>query len=420
EPGSSSGGLADATSPPDREPERGLDASSGDASSFPDADADADAGAVVVPEPPEPLHHTFDLDDCGAPPRFTFEERDTVVWRLRCTQRVATVEELPSGAVFDAAAQTVSWVPALDRAGPFRFELVHADASRTTVQGMVLDRFDAPGNLPVTDPAAYREEHGLPVLHLTWHSSEPAYCRDAVDRDPVPADIVVAGHAHAGAELRCRGATSLKYPKKSFTLRFAKNDAFHAPPGLERFEGRRRLVLTQTLDDPSQIRTRLAFELHAKLDPQNVAVEHASAVVFVDGVYQGLYQLTDNIGDHFMAARGLDKDGQMFKSVDHRGDYRSVRANGEPKPDPSLGYEKSDGVPENDFTPLEALLRWVSESPAATFDDTVDDVLRAEDFVDWYVFSTAIVATDSYGKNSYVYSDTDGPDPRWRYVPWDM
>lgn len=383
-----------------------------------DASATSDAGPPPrpQPEPPEPQEHTFELP-CGAPLQFTFEEADAVRWQLACAAG-ATVDGLPEGARFEDGA--VRWTPGLDRAGPFAFSVLEPNGARTPVAGMVLDRFDAPGNLPVTDRLAYREEHGLPVLHLKWHSDDPSYCLDETARDAVPADLIVDGHAYVGAELRCRGATSMTFPKKSYTLRFAKDDPFHAPTGLERFEGRRRLVLTQTFDDVSQLRTRLGFALHASLSAENVAVDHASAVVFVDGVYMGLYQLTDNVGDHFMKARGFDQDGQMFKSVEHHGDYRSVRANGAPKVNVHDGYEKSDGEPEDDFGPLVTLLRWISESSDAHFEESASSVLRVEDFIDWYVYSTAIIAGDNYGKNSYVYTDLDGPDTRWRYVPWDL
>ena len=43
-------------------------------------------------------------------------------------------------------------------------------------------------------------------------------------------------------------------------------------------------------------------------------------------------------------------------------------------------------------------------------------------FADWFVFTSALRADDSAGKNSYLYHDPRpaAPDPRWRYVPWDF
>src|SRR6202012_1940913 len=158
------------------------------------------------------------------------------------------------------AGGTLAWKPRLDQGGPFWITLLDANGKSTNIWGTLLDRFDAEGNGPLVDPASSLEEFALPVFHLTWASGEPNYCRGDVDRDEVPADIIVGGHAHVGAEMRCHGATSLAYPKKSFTLKFSDDDPFHAPDGLAQFEGRTHLSLTQTFDDNSQIRTRMAFE----------------------------------------------------------------------------------------------------------------------------------------------------------------
>ncbi|MBX3263983.1 MAG: CotH kinase family protein [Labilithrix sp.] len=373
-------------------------------------DADAPTAPVVV-------HHDV---PCGSNETYWPEEEHEIYWHVQCASPLTKPPALPAGATFDLASGTIAWSPALDQAGPFEIVITDADGGATRISGTVLDRFDAPGNEPLVDPASYLEEHGLPVIHLTWHSDEPMYCKDAVPRDPVPADILVGGVAHPGAELRCRGSTSLAFPKKSFTLRFTSAAPFHAPPSLAAFEGRRRLVLTQTFDDASHVRTRLGFELWNRLDPLNIRIDHASVVVFVDGEYQGLYQLTDNVGDHLMAARGLDKDGNIFKSVSHAGNYRATTNGGAVKPDLTVGYEKSDGEPEDDFSDLTTLLTWVTSSSNDELEASIDSVLRTEDFLDWYVLMTSLVAYDNFAKNSNVYIDSDGPDRRFRYIPWDL
>lgn len=48
-------------------------------------------------------------------------------------------------------------------------------------------------------------------------------------------------------------------------------------------------------------------------------------------------------------------------------------------------------------------------------------MIRSE-FEDWLMFVCLIQATDSAGKNSYLYRDPReaAPEPRWRYLPWDF
>ena len=404
----SGSGCGDETAPRAETADGGDDRDVADVKVEPPDGGDADVPPVVE----------YDVA-CGSDMAYFPEEATEIHWNIRCAGALTAPAQLPDGASFDSETSTLSWTPRLDQAGPF--EVVVSDGtSNTRISGTILDRFDAPGNAPLVDRTQYLEEHGLPVIHLTWHSDDPMYCKDAVRRDPVPADIIVDGRAHEGAELRCRGATSLAFPKKSFTLRFTKDDPFHGAPGLEAFEGRRRVILTQTFDDVSQIRTRLAFEVWNRLDPENIRIDQASAVVFIDGVYQGLYQVTDDIGDHLMGVRGLDKNGNIFKSEAHTGNYRTTLNNGKPKTDLAVGYEKSDGEPEDDFEDLFTLLRWTSDSTDEEIESTIDSVLRTEDFLDWYILTTALTAYDNFGKNSLVYIDSDGPDRRFRYIPWDM
>ncbi len=337
-----------------------------------------------------------------------------------CSTAQLRMEPLPDGASFDPESGVLSWTPRLDQAALWHLELVSSETDeRVPLTIGVADRFDAPGNTPPIDIEGYTSEFGLPVIHVRWHSDDPNYCRDDVRRDAVPADIMIGGHLYEQAEMRCRGATSLAFPKKSFTLRFASADPFMGEGKLARFDGRRRLILTQTFDDSSQIRTRLAFELWNMLDPEHIRIEQSTAIVYVDGEYQGLYQVTDDVGDHLLAAQGLNKDGNLFKSESHSGDLRATR-NGSPKLPIWAGYEKAEGEPEDDFTDLVELLEWVSYTTDEDFASQIDSRLRTEDFVHWYVFSTVIIADDSYGKNSHLYHDPSDPTSRWRFVPWDM
>lgn len=54
----------------------------------------------------------------------------------------------------------------------------------------------------------------------------------------------------------------------------------------------------------------------------------------------------------------------------------------------------------------------MSHSTPENFESSFDSTLYANDFFDWYVFATAIMARDSYAKNSYAYQDTGGPRAR--------
>ena len=71
------------------------------------------------------------------------------------------------------------------------------------------------GNTPV-DPETYHEEGGLPVVHLF-----PAF--DINAGSDTPGHLFYRGHRHE-IEAQYRGASSLGYPQKSYTIEFENND----------------------------------------------------------------------------------------------------------------------------------------------------------------------------------------------------
>jgi spore coat protein H len=357
---------------------------------------------------------------------YWLEEGEPLEVTLRCDGALAagdaalTIDDLPVGATLDGT--TLTWTPALDQAAVWQLPVRAAATGESTLLVIgVADAYDTPGNVPVVDPTAYTHEFGLPVFFLTWHSEDPNYCLDNVTRDHVPADITALGHVYTGATLRCRGAASLNMPKKSFTLDFGPGDRFAATPGLDRFDGRHSLVLTQTFDDASYLRTRLAFEMWNRLAPDAVQLQTASAVVFIDGQYWGMYQLTDHVDDDLLDDQGFDGAAVMYKAYSHDGNVRAEYNNGSPKGNLAVGYEQKEGFATvTDFSDLGALLTWVTSSSDIDFADQLDAKVVSADFVRWYVFATAIIAQDSYGKNSYLWHATTGDDQRWRTAPWDM
>ncbi|HTU61939.1 MAG TPA: hypothetical protein VMF89_25955, partial [Polyangiales bacterium] len=154
-------------------------------------------------------------------------EGDSVQVTIACSTgvagpRVFEVVKLPDGAELSADTSTLTWTPRLDQAGRHEVLVHDPESGETgTVRFDVVDRFDAPDNVPV-DPMTYHEEYGLPVLHLT---TGPDLNEDTY----APATIIYRGHSYQDAQAKLRGATSKTYPKRSLTLKFTKLDKFNEP-----------------------------------------------------------------------------------------------------------------------------------------------------------------------------------------------
>lgn len=366
------------------------------------------------------------------------EEGQSVEAQLRCalgsksTANAFEVANLPPGASFDAATAMFHWTPTLSQAGVYTIEITHTESGETgNAKIGVADAFDKSGNQPIADPKTYTEEFGLPVLHLTVPDSIDSHAVDP-ETDKTTwnaATVVYRGHVYT-AEAKYRGNSSLKYPKKNYSLRFADEDQFSEViiPGA--VTSRRHLELVTTFDDPSQVRYRLALELWNRMDPSNVRVRQFGLVLFVNGKYAGVYGATDKISASLFGHFGYSDLGNLYMGIDHDANFAKFRYN-EPKPQVetaaksslSEGYEKKDGTPEQGqagaFDDLAALVDFVVNSTDAKFEAELAQRLDLDNYYNWFIHASAIQAFDTFGKNSLHYHDPSSDAP-WRVVLWDF
>ncbi len=376
-----------------------------------DAPATADAGVACAPR-------------AGGP--HWLEEGETLTLTIACTvgpergpgELAFSVDPMPAGTSYDPATATLSWTPGLDQAAVYQLTLgVVGGAAADTGQVKigVADAFDAPGNQPVVDPLAYPEEFGLPVLFLSPRPQDPELY--------TPATVVYRGHTYAAAGKK-RGATSLAYPKNSYTLKFDRVDPFMEPAhgGAGGFVDKHKVVLLANFDDNSYVRQRLAYDMWDRMDADHLTIQTYSAVVYVDGAFVGLYTVADHVDKDLMLANGLDPDGNLYKALSHDANFRLVKKNGSPKVTLHDGYEKKEGLPlegaPGAFDDLDALVAWVATADSPTFLAERATRIQVRDYEDWWVLMTFMLADDSAGKNSYHFHDPAGGP--WRYAPWDL
>ena len=319
------------------------------------------------------------------------------------------VESLPPGSSFDPNSGLFSWVPDLGQAGIYHL-VVHAGDERGSVRIDITDAWGVAGNQPIADPINYTHEMGVPVLFLNDAPTQNVYA---------PAQVIFGGRIWP-IDAKLRGAASLGYPKKNYTLRFFAGDRFDAPE--EDFEDRKKIVLISTFDDNSQVRQRLAYETWNSLHPDHVHIEGFHVVVYRNEVYHGLYVLADHVDRHLYEAHGLDEEGNVYKAINHDANFRLVRANGDPKATLHDGYEKKDGLPlqgdPNAFDDLDDLVNFIATTTDTQFLGEVESRIRVAEYLDWWSFVVFTLAEDSAGKNSYHYHDPNGG--LFRFAPWDF
>jgi len=358
---------------------------------------------------------------CGLKSSATVTENDILRLQLACADgrelpHAIKWSNLPEGAHFDAARAELSWTPSLDQAGDYTLEAILEEREHALLRVHVLDRFDDPDNVPVRDARSYREELGVPVIHvqLAGMLNADAY---------VPAVITYAGREYAQGAAKYRGATSLAYPKRSYTLKFDEADRFRSDePNFA--APRRRIVLTTTFDDNSNLRQRLAYTLWNASDGGHIPIASYNVVLYVDGMYQGMYLLSDHIDDDLLEAHGVSQAANLYKAREHSANFRALDQRDARKPSWHDGYTKEEGKPEvgqpGAYADLDALVQWIASASPEAFAGEFASVLRREDFEDWFILVSLIAANDSAGKNSYLVHEPDVEGSLWRVLPWDF
>ena len=347
-----------------------------------------------------------------------FLEGDTIAFTVSCTGDLATEDAritaltAPAGASFDEATRSFSWVtgPADGGRVSVVFSVTAADGSGVpsaeTVTFWVADNPDASDNVEV-DPATYTEEWGLPVLHVD--------ALGALSQEYTRADITWQGEAYVG--IKIRGASSAYYPKPSYTLEFNEDELPIDAWG----KTRNHLVLITTFDDNSYVRQKLVYDTWAAMadywDQERLTPRTFFVVVYLDGQYQGLYTAVDRIDDEYMDHMGFERDANLYKSVNHDGNFYLTNSSGRAKSSMHDGYTKEEGDDESDMSDLDALVSFTGNASASELIDGAGDWIDIQEFMDWFLLVHYSLSEDSAGKNAYLAHSTDGI---FRYSPWDF
>ena len=406
---------------PDRTTSSSATTSTTSTTSSGDPPSTGEPTSTTTGDPPPDLPPAVHCDPDGGGPYWLLEGED-VSFPLTCKTGLQlagddfTIDPMPAGATYDPATATLHWTPGLDQGAVYELTITATPFSETgTVKIGVADRWNDPANVPVVDPAIYTEEYGLPVLHLDASA-------DITSDFYTPAGAIYRGHTFV-AEAKYRGAASLGYPKKSFTVKLPKDDPFNEPAYAGGFTDKRKLVLISTFDDNTYVRQRLAYALWNHLDPAHLQIQVYSGVVFLDGAYWGLYTFSDHVDDDLMEAHGLAKSGNLYKARTHDANFRLLTSQEmKPKSSPHDGLTKEEGLPLDGepgaYDDLDALITFVATATAKTFLAEIDDRIHRRDYEDWWIFVSLIMGDDSAGKNAYHYHDPAGG--LWRYAPWDF
>lgn len=345
-------------------------------------------------------------------------EGDEVRFTVSCSGPTATEDveftllDGPDDLVFDPATRRVTWTPFSDDAGTFTlsFELTVGD--RRGVEQVELHVVDDPfveGGTP-PDPLRYDDEWGLPVIHI--HASGTPTTEVVVD-----ATVTFQGVEYP-ALFQVHGRTSSHYPKLSYALEFDEAELPVPAWGVTRDH----LLLITPFDDNAYVRQPLTYAVWAEMaateKAPRIAPRYDFVVVYLDDVYLGLYLLEDKVDDELADHCGFNRDGNLYKAITPDANYDLVDEYGKKKKNLHQGFEKKEGLPEDDWSDLDELVGFAGTSDAATIVAGLPERVEPTEFQDWFVLVHYVNGEDSTNKNHYLYRDPHGG--RFFVVPWDF
>lgn len=234
-----------------------------------------------------------------------------------------------------------------------------------------------------------------------------------------------------GVELR--GGSSLTYPKKNYDLEFwtDENGTSTVDAQLGGLRSDDDWILDALYNEPLRMRSSIASKLwlemhspsYSESEPQaRSGVDVAYVELFVNGSYQGLYALSEQVDQKLLRLKEYDglQRGELYKGYTWGATTfsslpwysNSSRSWG--------GYEMKYPHEDDltDWANLYGFTDFVMNASNTDFTNELWNRFDKANLENYFIFLNLLRATDNTGKNIYLARyEEDAP---YFYVPWDM
>ena len=262
----------------------------------------------------------------------------------------------------------------------------------------------------------------LPTEVPDWELSIAPSDLALMDADPyenvwVPATLTVGETVYSeNVQVRYSGGSTRNFPKKSFRIHFPE-DVEH--PGFQR-----KIILRAEYNDPSGMRSFLAYETARRLT--GLPTPRARYVnLTLNGENAGLMLEVERIGGRFLKINGRDRDRSMYEGK-VTSEFGALMPSSGVQGYQAL-YEKTTGDPE-DWSDLIGLIEddlWsdytISDPWGPTSSFATRQVLALDSYVKYLAMMALIQNQDHVTNNYYIsWQDVPGVGDRWEVYPWDL
>jgi uncharacterized protein YjdB len=237
---------------------------------------------------------------------------------------------------------------------------------------------------------------------------------------------------HSYITIKCQGTSSMKYPKKNFTVALYEDEerSIKKKVPFKNWGAQNKFCLKANWIDISHSRNVVSARLWGdvvktrsnynelpellRTSPNNGAIDGFSIKVYNNGIYQGRYtwnipkdkwmfNMDDELDNHCVLC-GENYDSGCFRAL--------------AKIDESdWSDEIHDTCPESIKTRWNEVISFVMNSTDEEFKNNLSSYFDVPSLIDYHIFGLAICGSDSYGKNQ-IYMTYDGV--RWIASMYDL
>ncbi|MBR2944412.1 MAG: CotH kinase family protein [Clostridia bacterium] len=229
----------------------------------------------------------------------------------------------------------------------------------------------------------------------------------------------------ASAKIKGRGNTTWKYPKKPYRIKFDTKVSLFGN------EENKSWVLLAMYNDFSLSKDALAFSLGASLENGDYVPSYEYVEVYLNGIYQGLYLLTEHINENEGRTNvkyDFDEDDTEVPFIVELDAYAELDGGVLGEDYFKIGDlfytvkypDKTERYTDEQFKYIEGYIKKV-HSLCYKKNVTIDELsqyIDIESFIDYYLMQEIMIQADIDYKSVYMYKSIDGKlkmGPLWDY-----
>lgn len=238
----------------------------------------------------------------------------------------------------------------------------------------------------------------LPVYEITISDDNLQTLYEIPETDDeLPATFTFAGETY-NAEVRFRGFSGRRFPKKSWEVVFPDD----APFPVE------HLNLNAEFYDWTLMRSEMSGRLFEATGINPPTMEHIA--LFVNGEYWGVYTSAEQVDEHFLTRSGRSPTANIYKATAHLMQYF---------PDPYTYYEHYEkktnrGIGFDDLVVFHDL---INNTPDEYLLYELRQVFDVDSYLRYYAIIVLSGNTDFTWHNAYLVHDLEAG--MWELIPWD-